>query len=85
MEPVGARKKPVYLEECPEFKDWVNCFFELKGMHRFKEDPEWGLLLQQFCDGNVTLNDIDTINEQVVQNGTTLPENIKYATYFNRD
>jgi hypothetical protein len=46
MEPVGARKRPVYLEECPEFKDWVNCFIELKGMHCFKQDPEWGLLLQ---------------------------------------
>ena len=46
MEPIGAFKKPVYEENCPEFRDWVNCYIELTGMHRFKEDPEWGLLLK---------------------------------------
>jgi hypothetical protein len=82
---VGFGKNPVYAENCPEFKDWVNCFVELQGMHRFKDDEEWGYLLLRFRDGEVTLADIDTINERRVTSETELPEGIKYATYFNRD
>jgi hypothetical protein len=72
-------------EDCPEFKDWVNCFIELHGMHRFKDDPEWGYLLFRFRDGEVTVADIDTINERVVDSQTEIPNDIKYSTYFNRD
>jgi hypothetical protein len=78
-------KKPVYKESCPEFKDWTNCFLELNGMHRFTQDPEWGRLLMRFCEGAVTGDDIDMINDRVVTESTTLPEDIKYATFFNRD
>jgi hypothetical protein len=85
LEPVGSLKKPVYAEDCPEFKDWVNCFIELKGMHRFKQDPEWGELLLRFRDGNMTETDLQKINERVVNPATVLPEDIKYATFFNRD
>jgi PIF1-like helicase len=85
LEPVGEFKKPVYTEECPEFKDWVNSFIELNRMHRFKDDPEWGLLLFRFRDGEVTEAGIDRINERVVKPHTKLPEDIRYATYFNRD
>jgi len=85
LEPVGEGKSPVYSEPCPEFKDWVNCFMELSGMHRFKDDPAWGCLLLRFRDGKVTVQDIDTINECVVDPGTQLPEDTRYATYFNRD
>jgi len=85
MEPVGAFKKPIYEENCPEFKDWVNCFIELTGMHRFKNDPQWGLLLKRFRDGTVTREDINKINECVVKNDNELPNDIKYATFFNRD
>ena len=85
LEPVGSQEKPVYSEDCPEFKDWVNCFVELEGMHRFRDDPEWGYLLLRFRNGEVTVDDIDTINERVVRSAAELPEGIKYATYFNQD
>jgi len=85
LEPVGTLKKPVYTEDCPEFRDWLNCFIELTGMHRFKDDPEWGRLLLRFRDGRVTAADIDKINERLVTAQTELPSDIKYATYFNRD
>ena len=85
LEPVGPSKKPVYKEDCPEFKDWVNCFIELKGMHRFSCDSEWGLLLLRFRNGEVTLSDIVQINERVVTPSTKLPPDIQFATYFNRD
>jgi hypothetical protein len=44
LEPFG-KKRAVYQDDCPEFKDWVNCFIELTGMHRFKDDPRWGQVL----------------------------------------
>ena len=46
LEPVGASKKPIYTENCPEFNDWINCYVELNGMHRFKDDMRWGRLLR---------------------------------------
>ena len=85
LEPVGADKKPVYEQECPIFKNNVNCFIELKGLHRFKEDLEWGKLLYRFRNGEVTETDITSINKRVVDKNTKLPSNIKYATYYNRD
>ena len=85
LEPVGRGKKAVYKENCPEFKDWVNCFIELNGLHRFKDDPNWGLLLSRFRDGRVTPEDIKEINERVVTKDSELPSDLRYATYTNRD
>ena len=85
LEPVGVDKKPVYEQECPIFKNNINCFIELKGLHRFKQDLEWGKLLYRFRNGEVTEEDIDTINSRVVDINTKLPSNIKYATYYNKD
>ena len=85
LEPVGKGKNPVYQDDCPEFKDWINSYIELNGKHRFKDDAEWGELLFRFRDGNVTKQDIDLINERIVNYTTELPDNLRYATYFNRD
>lgn len=85
LEPVGKYTEAIYNEDCPEFKAWLNCFLELKGMHRFKDDLEWGKLLSRIRDGEATQQDIDTINESVVHRDQELPADIKYATYFNRD
>ena len=69
----------------------MNCYIELHGMHRFQNDREWGMLLLHFRNGEVMLHDIELINEHVVVrnstmgNGTKLPDDIKYATYFNHD
>ena len=88
LEPVSrphSSKKPVYSENCVEFKDWVNCYIELQGTHRFKDDPAWGALLLRFRNGTVTGQDIDLINQRVVSKTECLPQDIRYATYFNRD
>jgi len=85
LEPVGELKKPVYEENCPEFKDWTNCFIELKGMHRFKDDPQHGERLVRLRNGKVTKEDLVHFNKRVVTEDTELPEDIRYATYFNRD
>ena len=48
----------------------INCFIELKGMHRFKNDPEWGLILKRMREGIPTKNDLKEINRHVVNNDT---------------
>jgi PIF1-like helicase len=66
LEPVGEGQQPIYKAPCPQFTDWVDCYLELEGMHRFKNDPEWGQLLKRFRNGDATSNDIRTINSKVV-------------------
>jgi hypothetical protein len=89
LEPVGGNQQPIYMTSegsgCPQFNDWTNCFLELGGMHRFKEDMEWGLLLRRFREGEATCQDIERINTRVVSHSDELPHNIRYATYYNRD
>ena len=42
LELVGRGKFPIYKDDCLYFIDWVNCYIELNGMHRFKKDVSWG-------------------------------------------
>lgn len=72
LEPIEQHKRPVYSENCPEFKDWVNCHIELNGMHH---DSPWGRLLFHFRDGNATAKDIENVNKTVAKH-KDLPENI---------
>ena len=92
LEPPGkGDKKAVYLEHCPQFQDWINCYLELNGMHRFRDDGTWGEVLLRFRDGKVTDADIQFINERVVANGATvgnrtpLPDDVRYGSYHNRE
>ena len=83
LELVGSN--PIYEEDCPYFVHWVNCYIELNGMHRFRNDKHWGRLLMRMRDGKMTKEDIDFINTKIVNNKTKLLEDLRYATYFNRD
>lgn len=85
LEPVGRYKKPIYSENVPEFRDWVNSYIELDGTHRFKQDPGWGAQLLRLRDGNATINDIQVINDRIEASKSYIPENVRYATFFNRD
>ena len=85
LEPVGVGSKPLYEENCPAFRDKVNCFLELKGMHRFSTDKKYGELLNRMRDGTVTKEDIDMINTRVVRDSTHLPPDLRYATFTNKD
>jgi hypothetical protein len=59
-------------------------------MCRFKDDPEWGRVLNRFCDGSLSPGDFALINPRVVVNGMTrdgdiIPPNIQHAAHANRD
>ena len=47
LEPIQG--KPLYSQE-PQHKKWVisiNCYLQLRGLHHFAEDPEWGHILSE--------------------------------------
>ena len=83
LEPV-AKPSNVYDEkECPVFTGQLNCYIELDGMHRFKNDPKWGDILLRFREGNPTTNDIHYINEHCHVDVKTPPESVQIATRVN--
>ena len=88
LEPVGRGKLPIYKDnDCPYFVDWVNCYIELNGMHRFEKDVRWGKLLMRMQNGELTKEDVEFINTKVVtvHKSRHLPKDLWYATYVNRD
>ena len=68
-----------------QFHNYINCYLELAGMHRFNTDHDWGLILMRFRNGELTEQDIDTINQRCIQNDVDIPADIQYATYSNKD
>ena len=48
LEPFGLGQIPLHHATFSEFHGTQNCYLELKGTHRFAEDPEWGMLLMRF-------------------------------------
>ena len=76
-----------YKDNCLYFIDWVNCYIELNGMHRFKKDMSWGKLLMRMQNRELTKEDVEFINTIVEKDNKSihLPKDIRYMTYFNRD
>lgn len=84
LEPVGRNKKPLYDDNTPEFLDWINCYIELNGIWRFKDDPAWGKLLMRLRNGEFSTKDLATVNTNISAN-QIIPPQIRYACYFNKD
>jgi hypothetical protein len=85
LEPFGLGQIPLHDESFHEFHGMVNCYLELQGTHRFADDPEWGMILMRFRDGELTEADVDVINRRVVTNEINIPPDVTYATYRNVD
>jgi AAA domain/Helitron helicase-like domain at N-terminus len=90
LEPVKSKSGPLYKTPCEEFNDWINCFIELNGMHRFDADPEYGRFLYRMRLGEMTPQDVVWINERVVvkgktRNGDIVPPDVKFCTHDNSD
>jgi hypothetical protein len=89
LEPVSG--KPLYYEtNFPLWHDWVNCYIELQGQHRFQNDIAFGNIMQRMRNGHVTKADIDCLNTRVVNadhpnapKTVDLPTNLKYAVFKN--
>ena len=84
MEPV--KRAPVYDVEVPEFHDLVNAFVDLKGMHRFGDDVDWGEINMRIRDGACTVADIMKINQTcLVSDSNVPPEGTPCATHTNKE
>jgi len=91
LEPVSDY--PIYYESnCALWHDWVNCFVELTGQHRFKDDPAFGAIMKRIREGCPTENDINILNSRVLNGDhpdspTTddLPDDLAYAVYTNKN
>jgi hypothetical protein len=63
LEPVSG--KPLYYSKHQD-KKWINsinCYVELLGLWRFKDDPQWGHILSRIRNDMYTSHDIDAINK----------------------
>ena len=85
LEPVNKGSKPLYEDSCDIFEEKINCYLELKGMHRFENDMEFGNILMRIRNGDIRKEDIDIINSRVFEDADSLPDDLRYATYYNKD
>jgi hypothetical protein len=91
LEPVSGR--PLYQEtNFAMWHDWVNCFIELTGQHRFKDDPSYGDIMTRLHGGYPTADDIALLNSRVLDGDhpdapktCDLPADMSYAVYRNVD
>ena len=91
LEPVGG--DPLYHQ--PNFApwhDWINCYIELTGEHRFRNDPEFGRVLKRIREGRPTPEDIAYLNTRIINGDhphaptmADVPNNVAYAVYRNVD
>jgi PIF1-like helicase len=84
--------KPLYSTESTNHKKWmrsINCYIELKGMWRFKDDKTWGEILSRIRINKHTCRDIDAINacclEERRRRHESIPDDVAYCVYRNRD
>jgi len=92
--------KSLYEDESVAmWHDWINCFLELQGNHRFGDDPKYGEANKRFRDGTLTAADFEYLNERVMNRQRTdgswsnpggptmedVPSDTAYATPTNRD
>ena len=84
LEPV--KREPVYKKGCEsnEFQGALNCFIELEGKWRFRDDKAWGDIMSRFREGCPTVEDIELINDKCYRR-KDIPDGIQVATYMNKD
>ena len=90
LEPIGG--EPLCCDlSFPKWHHWINCFWELQGQHRFKNDPVHGAIMKRFREGIPTAADFEMINSRVVDSfggdvsSDDMPSDIARATCRNQD
>ena len=56
----------VYKNDFVQWHSTVNCVIFLENNHRFKDDPEYGKILEQFRTGNIEDSTFEKINSRLV-------------------
>ena len=60
---------PLYSKYCLHWHGLINTVVFLQNDHRFKDDPEYGRLVERFSNGTATKNDIKLVNSRLLNNG----------------
>ena len=72
---IGEPEKLWHPSSTRHFENNINCAIILDGIHRFKDDEEYGRILQRLCQGDITEADVKKLNERFVgANGVDLPK-----------
>lgn len=72
---IGEPEKLWHPSSTRHFENNINCAIILDGIHRFKDDEEYGRILQRLCRGDMMEADVKKLNERFVgANGVDLPK-----------
>ena len=63
--PVTEESKALYMGDCLQWGALNSAIF-LETNHRFKEDPEYGEMLERVAKGKATIDDFQKINSRVI-------------------
>ena len=91
LSPPSNGSKPLFMyKDLSLWWNGVNTFLELRTNHRFKNDKNWGHLLEQYRLKGPTTRNLDKIHTRILckENGLSeddLPDDICYATRTNID
>ena len=80
------RKHPAIYEETEEVEEFhgmLNCYIELNGKWRYKDDPNYGDMMERFRDGEPLPEDITALNKEAYGKEPDKPMQI--ATHANKD
>ena len=85
LEAIGSI--PVYSEDAENniLEVHLNCFMELKGKHRFKDDPELGVILEHIRNGTVTSEQLKSLNDCCLVKEKSPPAGTTYACQDNME
>ena len=67
------------------WQDSMNAHIELMGLHRCKNDLEWGHILHRMRNGELTHDDINKINKRVINGPQDTPQGVAYCVHANAD
>jgi hypothetical protein len=91
LNPICNKEEVLYSNSASAaaWEQALNCAIFLDNSHRFKEDPEFGAILERMRMGEDTVEDREEINKRVIdpKNGITPPSddpNIAYACGTNK-
>ena len=90
LEPVAG--VPLFMDVTfHQWLDWTNCFIELDGDWRFRNDKRYGALMKRLRNGECSEEDFDLLDSRLIgPNGTipsiaNLPAGTQVACPYNRD
>ena len=80
LEPVGSNDKELLFSSTSSghWDNCINAIIILENNHRYKEDPQDGLMLKRMWNGKLSIEDQKRINTRVVgYNGLEIPYKLK--------